>query len=91
MRNIERVVAWGLPPSFCALVRRTGRAAKVMATLGEAILIIPAKLLKGVAGAEEVEVLTNAAAGKNEASCLILAGTPAKMCDGPVQTRFTVL
>ncbi|KAJ7803828.1 P-loop containing nucleoside triphosphate hydrolase protein [Mycena olivaceomarginata] len=26
MRNIERVVLWGLPPSFCALVQRAGRA-----------------------------------------------------------------
>ena len=27
MRNIERVVLWGLPPSFCALVQRAGQAA----------------------------------------------------------------
>ncbi|KAG2111943.1 P-loop containing nucleoside triphosphate hydrolase protein [Suillus discolor] len=41
MRNIERVILWGMPPSFCALVQRAGRAARDVTKLGEAILIIP--------------------------------------------------
>lgn len=46
MRNIARVILWGLPPSFCALVQRAGRAARVMTEKGEAILIVPAKILR---------------------------------------------
>lgn len=41
MRNIERVILWGLPPTFCALVQRSGRAARDLTKLGEAILIVP--------------------------------------------------
>lgn len=37
MRNISRVVLWALPPSFCALVQRAGRAARDFKKLGEAI------------------------------------------------------
>lgn len=54
MRNIQRVVLWGLPPSFCALVQRAGRAARDMTTFGEAILIVPAKLIKDGLTQEEV-------------------------------------
>ena len=38
-----------------------------MTTLGEAILIVPAKLLKGVVNAKEVEVLIDVAANEHEA------------------------
>ncbi|KZT27988.1 P-loop containing nucleoside triphosphate hydrolase protein [Neolentinus lepideus HHB14362 ss-1] len=47
MRNIERVVLWGMPPSFCALVQRAGQAARDMTRLGEAVLIVPKKTLSG--------------------------------------------
>ncbi|TDL27966.1 P-loop containing nucleoside triphosphate hydrolase protein [Rickenella mellea] len=40
MRNIERVSLWGLPPSFCSLVQRAGRAARDFSKVGEAILIV---------------------------------------------------
>lgn len=46
MRNIERVVLWGLPPTFCAFTQRAGRAGRDMASLGEAILIVPPSLVK---------------------------------------------
>lgn len=46
MRNIERVILWKMPPSFCALAQRSGRAARDFEKLGEAILFVPAKLLK---------------------------------------------
>lgn len=49
MRNIFRVVLWGLPPSFCALVQRAGRAGRDFTTLGEAVLIVPKSAIrKGV-------------------------------------------
>ncbi|KAI1783590.1 P-loop containing nucleoside triphosphate hydrolase protein [Ganoderma leucocontextum] len=54
MRNIERVVLWGVPPSFCALVQRAGRAARDLSKLGEAILIVPAKQLKETLSQDEV-------------------------------------
>lgn len=46
MRNVKRVVLWGLPPSFCTLVQQAGRAARDFATLGEAILVIPVNVVK---------------------------------------------
>ncbi|TDL13145.1 P-loop containing nucleoside triphosphate hydrolase protein, partial [Rickenella mellea] len=46
MRNIDRVVLWGLPPSFCALVQRAGRAARDFSKLGAAILLIPPSVRK---------------------------------------------
>ena len=46
MRNIARVVLWGLPPTFCSLVQRAGRAGRDLRTQGEAILIVPPGVLK---------------------------------------------
>ncbi|KAJ6579905.1 P-loop containing nucleoside triphosphate hydrolase protein, partial [Mycena sp. CBHHK59/15] len=46
MRNIQRVVLWKLPPSFCALAQRSGRAVRDFDALGEAILFVTAKVLK---------------------------------------------
>lgn len=40
MRNIARVVCWELPPSFCALVQRLGRAGRDFTKESEGILII---------------------------------------------------
>jgi superfamily II DNA/RNA helicase len=54
MRNIKRVVLWGLPPSFCALVQRAGRAARDLRTSGEAILIVPPSVIKK--GISELDV-----------------------------------
>ncbi len=56
MRNIKRVVLWELPPSFCALVQRAGRAARDFSTLGKAILIIPQSVI--TKGTTEMEVET---------------------------------
>ena len=54
MRNISRTVLWGLPPSFCALVQRAGRAARDFSKLGEAIVIIPSSMVKNGITDEEV-------------------------------------
>jgi superfamily II DNA/RNA helicase len=54
MRNITRVVLWGLPPSFCGLIQRAGRTGRDFETLGEAILIVPAGVIKN--GTKEAEV-----------------------------------
>ena len=54
MRNIRRVVLWGLPPSFCALVQRAGRAGRDFKTLSEAILIVSKSVAKS--GTTETEV-----------------------------------
>lgn len=40
LRNIDRVVLWDLPRSFCSLVQRVGRAARDLSRTGEAILIV---------------------------------------------------
>lgn len=45
MRNIEHVVLWELPPTFCSLVQRTGQAGRDLTTKGEAILIIPKSVM----------------------------------------------
>lgn len=36
---------WGLPPTFCALVQRAGRAGRDLATESEAILIVPKSVM----------------------------------------------
>lgn len=62
MRNIKRVVMWGLPPSFCALVQRAGRAGRDFNTLGEAILIVSAATIKkGITEAETEAAIAEAA------------------------------
>jgi hypothetical protein len=40
------VVLWGLPSTFCALVQREGRAGRDLSKPSEAILIVPASVLK---------------------------------------------
>ncbi|KAJ7457910.1 P-loop containing nucleoside triphosphate hydrolase protein [Mycena galericulata] len=62
MRNIFRVVLWKLPPSFCALAQRSGRAVRDFEQLGEAILFVPAKVLKDGLAAEEARVAREEAA-----------------------------
>ncbi|KAJ7640072.1 P-loop containing nucleoside triphosphate hydrolase protein [Mycena polygramma] len=62
MRNIERVVLWGLPPSFCALVQRAGRAARDFSKLGEAILIVPSSVIKNGVSEEEINTAVGDAA-----------------------------
>ncbi|KAF7305411.1 hypothetical protein HMN09_00793500 [Mycena chlorophos] len=56
MRNVARVVLWEMPPSFCALVQRAGRAARDLNTLGEAILIVTAAYINK--GKKELESIT---------------------------------
>ena len=46
MRNVLRVILWDLPPSFCALIQRAGRAVRDMALFGEAILFVSARIIK---------------------------------------------
>src|ERR1700742_3251471 len=55
MRNIERVVMWGLPPSFCSLVQRAGRTARDFSKLGEAILIVPSSVIKNGVSEKDIE------------------------------------
>ncbi|KAJ7178870.1 P-loop containing nucleoside triphosphate hydrolase protein [Mycena crocata] len=52
MQNIQRVILWKLPPSFCPLAQRSGRAVRDFDALGEAILFVPAKVLTLGAGSE---------------------------------------
>lgn len=67
MRNIARVVLWGLPPSFCALVQRGGRAGRDFGTLGEAILIVPATVIKNGTKETDVESAVQEAADDSQA------------------------
>ncbi|KAJ7171796.1 P-loop containing nucleoside triphosphate hydrolase protein [Mycena crocata] len=62
MRNIFRVVLWKLPPSFCALAQRSGRAVRDFEELGEAILFVPAKILKDGLAVEEARIAREEAA-----------------------------
>ena len=41
LRNIDQVILWGIPPTFCALVQGIGRAARDLTKLGEGILLVP--------------------------------------------------
>ncbi|KAJ7745260.1 P-loop containing nucleoside triphosphate hydrolase protein [Mycena olivaceomarginata] len=82
MRNIEQVVLWGLPPSFCALVQCMGRAVRDLKRLGEAILIVPSSILKNGVTELDVELGINTASkdaesenrGTEEATDLALQG-----------------
>jgi Superfamily II DNA helicase len=67
MRNIRRVVLWGLPPSFCALAQRAGRAGRDFSTLAEAILIVPASVIKSGATALDVGIAVRGAAVEAQA------------------------
>lgn len=67
MRNIRRVVLWGLPPSFCALVQRAGRAARDFHTLGEAILFVSANIVKEGLKIADAERIVNEVAQVAEA------------------------
>ncbi|KAF8152025.1 P-loop containing nucleoside triphosphate hydrolase protein [Mycena galopus ATCC 62051] len=62
MRNIERVILWGLPPSFCSLIQQAGRAAHDFSKLGEAILIILPSVIKNRVSEEEIEAAVGDAA-----------------------------
>ncbi|KAJ7864340.1 P-loop containing nucleoside triphosphate hydrolase protein [Mycena leptocephala] len=66
MRNIERVVLWGLPPSFCSLVQRAGRAARDFSKMGEAILIILASVIKNGVSETDIEAAVGDAANDAE-------------------------
>lgn len=67
MRNIARVVLWGLPPSFCALVQRAGRAARDFTKLGESILIVPGSVVKnGTTEADLTASLNDVTSGNGE-------------------------
>jgi superfamily II DNA/RNA helicase len=67
MRNIDRVILWGLPPTFCALVQRAGRAARDLSKIGEAILIVSESVLtEGANLAKEVERLVGNAVVASE-------------------------
>jgi len=59
MRNIYRVVLWGLPPSFCTLVQRAGRAGHDLTVLGEAFLIVSESMIKKGLSGPEVETAVN--------------------------------
>jgi len=67
MRNIAHVVLWGLPPSFCGLVQRAGRTGHDFETLGEAILIVPASVIKNGTKETEVEQAVQDAITENQA------------------------
>jgi len=66
MRNIKRVVLWELPPSFCALVQRAGRAARDFSTLCEAILIVPQSVITKGTSEMEVEAALEAVQTESE-------------------------
>ncbi|KAJ3518750.1 hypothetical protein NMY22_g13524 [Coprinellus aureogranulatus] len=55
-RNLERVILWDLPPSFCALAQRAGRAARDMDKDGDAILFVSSSVLKKSLKELEVDV-----------------------------------
>ncbi|KAJ7798350.1 P-loop containing nucleoside triphosphate hydrolase protein [Mycena olivaceomarginata] len=62
MRNIRRVILWKLPPSFCALAQRSGRAVRDFEALGEAILFVSAKVLKDGVAEEQARITREEAA-----------------------------
>jgi len=66
MRNITCVVLWGLPPSFCGLTQRAGCTGHDFETLGEAILIVPASVIKNGTKEAEVEQAVQDAVTENQ-------------------------
>ena len=67
MRNIARVILWGLPPTFCSLVQCAGRAGRDLTTEGEAILIVPPGVLKDGSTEEDVDASVESATVDQEA------------------------
>jgi len=68
MRNIKRVILWGVPPSFCALVQRCGRAGRDFSVNAEAILIAPANAFTKAATDADIGTAVYAATIAEEAS-----------------------
>ncbi|KAF8141067.1 hypothetical protein K438DRAFT_1911309 [Mycena galopus ATCC 62051] len=66
MRNMEQVILLGLPPSFCSLIQRAGRAACDFSKLGEAISIILPSVIKNGVSEEEIEAAVGDAAQDTE-------------------------
>ncbi|KAF7292215.1 p-loop containing nucleoside triphosphate hydrolase protein [Mycena indigotica] len=73
MRNIERVVLWELPPSFCALVQRAGRAARDLSRMGEPILIISKNSINKGAKTLEAEIIAAVEAAATQAEAMNIA------------------
>jgi len=68
MRNIKRVILWGVPPSFCSLVQRCGRAGRDFSTDAEAILIAPTNTFKNDIDTQDVKTAVFSATIAEEAS-----------------------
>lgn len=85
MRNIERVILWGLPPTFCALVQRAGRAGRDLTTQGEAILIVPQSVIdEGLSTDDLDDVLADAvidseALNREATDSEVIEGIPAAL------------
>ncbi|KAJ7075016.1 P-loop containing nucleoside triphosphate hydrolase protein [Mycena belliarum] len=62
MRNIQRVILWKFPPSFCAVAQRSGRAVRDFLALGEVISFVPAKVLKDGIAEEQARAAREEAA-----------------------------
>lgn len=58
---------WGIPPSFCSLVQRAGRAGRDFTILSEAILISTAASFKKGISEAEVEFAVDMAVEEEEA------------------------
>ena len=67
LRNIERVILWDLPPTFCSLVQRIGRAARDLSKQGEAILLVRKGVRKAGLSSTEVQSLQTQINGEEEA------------------------
>ena len=61
------MVLWGLPSTFCALVQRAGRAGRDLSKPSEAILIVPASVLKDEVSEELVSSTVEREALEGEA------------------------
>lgn len=67
MRNIERVILWGLPPTFCSLVQRAGRAGRDLTMKAEAILIVSKSVMDEEISKDDLDVVLAGAVIEAEA------------------------
>jgi len=88
MCNIQRVILWGLPPSFCALAQRAGRAGRDFAMDAEAILIVsPTMFKEGLSEADIKEGLqrvlqSDESENRNEEDTMDLAAAEVQLTEG---------
>ncbi|TDL17321.1 hypothetical protein BD410DRAFT_883828 [Rickenella mellea] len=90
MRNIFRIILWKLPPSFCALVQRSGRAARDFSCYGTAVLIVPPSIFDSGSSAAVKPAAINSESTVNQNSTVTDGALDNNANDGLLAEGLTI-